>query len=90
MTFKQLVRIADRAYGGKGIIGKYACEPDVDHGDTLAKFIALKLKDTWDPKAGDTKKLGTAKRAIRSAAFQLERVADEFHDEKMEKRRAEA
>jgi hypothetical protein len=47
MTKTELLRIADRVYPD-GLLWLYYMEPDAGHGDTLAKFIASELAETFD------------------------------------------
>lgn len=55
-------------------------------GDTLALFIALELKDTYDADAADEQQIETALRAIERARGDLDTVSAALTNE-LEKRR---
>lgn len=77
MTLKEIINVADRVYPD-GLVGDYRRKPDEDHGDGLAKFIAIELKETYDEKATDTEQLVEALRAMKAASRELRAVTDEF------------
>ena len=77
MTLKQIIDIADEMYPD-GLVGDCFRDPDTDHGDGLAKFIAVELKDTYDESATDTEQLVAASKAMRTALRELQAVSDEF------------
>lgn len=77
MTLKQIIGIADEMYPD-GLVGYYFRDPDTNHGDTLAKFIAVELQDTYDESATDTEQLRAAYMVMRSASRELRAVTDEF------------
>lgn len=70
MTLEQIIAIADEAYGD-GLVGLYHDEPTGDHGDTLAKFIAIELRETYEAGATDSEQLREAYRVMKSARNQL-------------------
>jgi len=70
-----MIRAADKAYDSDGVVMSYFEEPDEDWGDTLAKFIVLELKDTFDSKEGLQKNLDAAASQMYRAASQLTAVA---------------
>lgn len=80
MTLKEIINVADRVYPD-GLVGDCHREPEEDHGDTLAKFIAVELKETYDEKATDIEQLVEALRAMKTAARELQSVVDEFERE---------
>jgi len=75
MTLKQIIDIADAAYPD-GFVGLYAKQPKKNHGDTLAKFIYLELKDTYAPELSGPRQLSLARRAIANAIDELQTVLD--------------
>lgn len=79
MTLAELIKIADAAYDD-GLIELCFKKPNKDHGDTLAKFIAAELKDTFDEDASDDNQLLEASRCMGSAMRQLGGVQSAFDD----------
>ena len=43
---KRLIDLIDRAYPD-GLVGQYYADPDGDHGDSLARFIANDIRETF-------------------------------------------
>lgn len=74
MELKELIRLADKAYDEDGLVMAYHEDPEGNHGDTLAKFIALELAGTFDAEANDLNQLNEATRVIGVACQQLNRV----------------
>lgn len=74
MKLKDIIKVASEAYDKH--------EPDLivraskgeDVGDTLAVFIAIELKETYDRKASTPDQLQEARRVIGSAVSQLTNV----------------
>jgi hypothetical protein len=77
MTLRQIIDIADAAYHN-GLIRKYDLEPDGEHGDSLAGFIARELKETYDEDATDAQQLDAAYVALNTAVCELQDVVDAF------------
>ena len=75
MTLEDIIGIADEAYPD-GLVGQYFREPEGKHGDTLAKFMAVELRETYDGNVPDADQLDTASRAMETAARELQNVAD--------------
>lgn len=73
MKLSEIIAIADRAYPD-GLVQAHFENPDGQHGDTLAEFIALELKDTYDADASSQDQLAEAVRAMRRARDELEGV----------------
>lgn len=80
-TLSEIIAIADKGYASDGLVLAYFNEPDVDHGDTLAKFVVLELKDTFSPEDRPETQLDTAKDAMLSARKQMDGVTDAFYQE---------
>jgi len=78
MTLRELIEIADEGYSQSGLfpILAYHEDPESEHGDTLAKWIALELANTYDAEETDEGQLSDACDAILSAADQLQAVHD--------------
>ena len=74
MKLKDIIKIASDAYSD-GLIEQYFNTPSGDFGDSLAKFIAMEIKDTYDPAATDNKQLFEAYRVIESIKRQVANVA---------------
>lgn len=77
MTLKQIIEVADEMYPD-GLVGDYFRDLDTDHGDGLAKFIAVELKETYDESASETEQLIEAGRVLRVAASELRDVYEEL------------
>ena len=45
-------------------LGQYAAEPDGNHGDPLAGFIVLEIRETHDPSKTDAEQLEAARRGV--------------------------
>ena len=56
-----------------------------DGGDTLAKFIAWELYETFDPEVGDQEQLDTAIRKMQSAVDDLRAVVAALENLKTER-----
>lgn len=80
MTFADIIDIADKAYGEEGLVAAYHRCPKKNFGDTLAKFIAVEIKDVSGKEPDDEHALNFAAGAIESAVGQLERVATALRD----------
>lgn len=83
MTLDDLIKIADEAYSSHadmsaGLITAYHENPDGEHGDGLARFIAVELNETFDPDATTLEQLSEANRVMTVAMNQLEFVANAF------------
>lgn len=79
MTREQIIAIADEAYGD-GLVGLYHDEPTGDHGDTLAKFIAIELRETYEAEAADAEQLWEAHRVMKSARNELMGVEEALEE----------
>jgi hypothetical protein len=92
VTLNELINIASAAYSDGLIAVEYwdfkrECpRRNPKGGDTLALFIALEIKDTYDPGATDEEQLETALRAIARALGDLDAVSAALTGE-LEKRR---
>ena len=81
MILNRLIAAAASAYPEAYVLQYWdteASEPkdNPTGGDTLADFIARELADTYDEEASDARKIETAARKMREAAFDLQAVAD--------------
>lgn len=77
MTLKTLIQIASTGYPG-GLIKQYHEEPETEHGDHLAAFIANELKETFDPEADDIDQLSEAMDKMEKAIGEINGVIAEF------------
>ncbi len=73
MKLSEIIAIADRAYPD-GLVQAHFEDPDGQHGDTLAEFIALELQDVYDADAGDEDQWSEAARVMRRARDELDNV----------------
>jgi len=92
MKLNELIEIVSAAYPDGLIAVEYwdfkrQCpRRNPKGGDTLALFIALEIKDTYDSDATDEQQLETALRAIERARGDLDTVSEALTKE-LEKRR---
>ena len=70
MTLDALMRIASRGYP-EDLVWQYHKHPNRDFGDTLAKFVAFELADTFSSRAGDIEQLVAAQGALETAKKQM-------------------
>ena len=80
MKLSEIIAIADREYPD-GLVQAHFEDPDGQHGDTLAEFIALELQDVYDADAGDEDQWSEAARAIRRARDELDSVLSALEGE---------
>lgn len=77
LTLVELLNLANEGYSD-GFLSEYydtkTGECRDGEGDTLAKFIVLELKDTFDPDATREEQMEEANRALNNAIDDLERV----------------
>jgi len=85
MKLSEIIAIADRAYPD-GLVQAHFEGPDGQHGDTLAEFIALELRDVYDADAGDEDQWSEATRVIRRARDELDSVLSALERESEERR----
>lgn len=80
MTLRELIEVADEGYSQNGQfpILTYHEDPESEHGDTLAKWVAIELANTYDADETDEEQLSEACDAIMSAINQLQVVYDEL------------
>jgi hypothetical protein len=79
MTLKEVIGIADAAYDD-GLVQAYFEDRDGQHGDTLAKFIAMELADAFEPDLPDEKQIAAAIRVMTTAIHQIEDVVCAFEE----------
>lgn len=70
MKIGAIIKIVDEAYPD-GLVGQYHAKPTREHGDGLARFIAIELKETFDAKATDLEQLTEAYNKMKSAYDEL-------------------
>ena len=75
MKLTEIIEAADKAYPD-GMVKLYFENPNGNHGDTLAKFIVLELKDTFDEEATDADQIWTAERTLSRAREELAKVQE--------------
>ena len=73
MTLDELIAVASTDYPE---VGEYHRHPEENHGDTLAKFVAIELADTFDPTATDEDQREEAQQVMQSAIDDLQKVID--------------
>ena len=92
MTLNELIGMASAAYPEGWLATEYwdfkreQPRRNPQGGDTLALFIALEIKDTYDPDATEEQQLETALQALATARGDLEAVRAALAGE-LEKRR---
>jgi hypothetical protein len=75
VKLKELIAIVDDAYPD-GLVGQWFDEPEGHHGDTLAKVIAIELKETFEPKATSGEQIAEAIRVMSVAWRKLDYVIE--------------
>ena len=94
MTLNELINIASAAYPDGLIAVEYwdfkrECpRRNPKGGDTLALFIALEIKDTYDPDASDEQQLETVLKDLSRARGDLEAVSTAVAGESEKRRRS--
>jgi hypothetical protein len=87
MKLNELIRIVSAAYPDGLLAVEYwdfkrECpRRNLEGGDTLALFIALELKDTYDADASGKQQIETALRTIERAQVDLEQVIKALYNE---------
>jgi len=76
MTADQIIAKIDASYGDGWQLGQYAADPDGNHGDPLAAFIVLEIRETHDPNKTDAEQIAAARRALETAIADLSGVYD--------------
>jgi hypothetical protein len=79
-TLDEIIALADKMYSD-GMIGLYHKHPKENHGDSLAKFIEIELRETFNPDASRFEQLENARRIISLASDDLQAIADMFYEE---------
>lgn len=80
-TLNKTIAVASAGYSGDGEVLMYwdrrkARAVDTQSGDTLALFVAREISDACEGETNLQLSLECAERAISSAAYQLETLAD--------------
>ena len=78
LSLPDLIDLADRAYNIDNMVRLYSRQPNTNHGDGLAKFVADELADTFDSSLDTHDKLVAAITAVESAVSQLQGVVLAF------------
>lgn len=85
MTLVELLNRANEAYPDNYLNTYYdplTGELDAEAwGDTLAEFIVIELKDTFDPDATNEVQLRTAREALQRAIHELDAVVQHLEEE---------
>lgn len=76
MTLTEIIKIASEAYDVDGTVMRYHLDPDGDHGDGLAQFIARELAETFDEGSSDESKYSAAVHVMNKACRELSAVED--------------
>ena len=76
LKFQEIIEAADRGYGSDGVVLQY--HEGEDAGDTLAKFVEVELRETFDNMAGRDDQIDEAERVIESAIRELQGVLNEI------------
>jgi hypothetical protein len=71
MTLEELIKIADSGYADNAIIQAHEGK---GVGDTLAEFIAIEIKETFDPDADNDTQINEAMRVMQTAAREIKAV----------------
>lgn len=79
MTLDALMHIADDAYPD-GLVWEYYTDPTAS-GDTLAQFIMIEIRDTFDATSTDVRQLEQAVCVMDRASREMDRVTEALHTE---------
>ena len=79
MTLNEIIKVASDAYPD-GLVELYHTNPSGNHGDGLARFIAVELKETYDAAASAGNQIYEAWRTMRLARAELDAVCDALED----------
>lgn len=77
MKLRDIIKLASDSYSDDLILQYYEY-PDEDHGDGLARFIALELQETYDEDATTQEQIAEAYRVMENAWHQIEDVMVAF------------
>jgi hypothetical protein len=80
-TLRQIIEIADRAYDngeGEHLVLFYHKNPKGKHGDGLARFIAVELKETFEPGMTKLQQVDAAAATMETATKDIARVRNAF------------
>lgn len=75
LSLNELIAIADAGYDD-GLVQAYFDDRDGQHGDTLAKFIALELADTFSEDQPKKDQIAAAIHVMTTAISQLVSVVN--------------
>lgn len=75
MTIRELIEIADQGYSDS-LISQYYDDPDGNHGDTLARFIAFEISETISEEDVDSLQLTQAITLMETAKREIQGVID--------------
>jgi len=78
MSLDKIINAADQAYPD-GLVALYHDKPKEDHGDTLAKFIAIELAETNDPDRDEKAQIQDAINAMENAQHEIENVINALY-----------
>ncbi len=80
LTLIELLEIANKVYDDGYLVNFYTKTgaPKRGTGDTLAKFIVIELRETFDPSATKQAQLYQAMQVMESAQYQLADVKEAF------------
>jgi hypothetical protein len=81
MKLDKLIDLVDNGYGNERLVKAYHDKPAEDHGDTLARFIALEIAESFDANADDEEQLQGAVSAIETAEEQINNILNRLYDE---------
>lgn len=74
LTLKDIIKAADKGYGCDGVVMQH--HDGEEPGDTLAKFVSIELRETFDKKASRDSQIDAAEWAIESAITELQGALD--------------
>lgn len=74
---ERIIRAANAGYGDDLVLQAHQ-RPNEKVGDTLAEFIAIELKETFDEECSSWEQVTEALRSMKVARDELERVVEEI------------
>ena len=84
MELSELIEIASQGYGHDKTVINEVHEGTYDGGDTLAKFIEIELRQTYEENASDEDQLHRALQVMETAQKELDGVVSALRKERNE------
>jgi len=70
MTLEKIIDVADQAFPD-GFVRKYYDDPQTEHGDSMARFIAFNIIETYEEDITDEEQLAAAMHCLLNGRDEL-------------------